>query len=135
MLAAKPVPFNPDRVKFDEFGAAMIAAAGPLANLALAFVGALVFHSLNGVGAFAGFLDVFVTLNVALFVFNLIPIPPLERLAGALRFCTGAAPGSDARHRAIRAVHHLRAGIAGRRRQFFGEYRPGDSEHSTVIAV
>src|SRR5476649_1051123 len=29
LLAAKPVPFNPDRVKYDEFGAAMIAAAGP----------------------------------------------------------------------------------------------------------
>src|SRR5947209_5788608 len=27
ILAAKPVPFNPDRVKYDEFGAAMIAAA------------------------------------------------------------------------------------------------------------
>ena len=29
VLAARPVPFNPDRVKFDEFGAALIAAAGP----------------------------------------------------------------------------------------------------------
>src|SRR5687768_8815619 len=34
VLAARPVPFNPDRVKWDEFGAALIAAAGPLSNLA-----------------------------------------------------------------------------------------------------
>jgi len=33
ILAAKPVPFNPERVKYEEFGAAMIAAAGPLTNL------------------------------------------------------------------------------------------------------
>src|SRR5665213_494774 len=33
ILAAKPVPFNPDRVKYGEFGAALAAAAGPLANL------------------------------------------------------------------------------------------------------
>lgn len=33
LLAAKPVPFNPARVKYEEFGAAMIAAAGPLTNL------------------------------------------------------------------------------------------------------
>src|SRR5579884_3130909 len=42
LLAAKPVPFNPDRVKYDEFGAAMIAAAGPLSNLVMAVIVALV---------------------------------------------------------------------------------------------
>src|SRR4051794_12025742 len=36
ILAAKPVPFNPARVKWDEFGAALIGVAGPLTNLALA---------------------------------------------------------------------------------------------------
>src|SRR5690348_13431634 len=40
ILAARPVPFNPDRVKWDEFGAALIAAAGPLSNLLLAVLGA-----------------------------------------------------------------------------------------------
>ncbi|HXR50325.1 MAG TPA: site-2 protease family protein, partial [Verrucomicrobiae bacterium] len=38
VLAAKPVPFNPERVKYDEFGAALLAAAGPFANLALAVI-------------------------------------------------------------------------------------------------
>jgi len=42
ILAAKPVPFNPDRVKYDEFGAAMIAAAGPISNLLLAIIGAII---------------------------------------------------------------------------------------------
>lgn len=77
-LAAKPVPFNPDRVRFDEFGAAMIAAAGPLVNLVMAFAGvlALKYLSLGALGA--DFMLVFVTINIAIFVFNLIPIPPLD---------------------------------------------------------
>src|SRR3989344_3041267 len=42
LLAAKPVPFNPNRVRFDEFGAALVGIAGPLTNLALAAVGAVI---------------------------------------------------------------------------------------------
>jgi Zn-dependent protease len=77
ILAAKPVPFNPDRVKYDEFGSAIIAAAGPLTNLVLAVIGALLLH-LGANGAVFDFLSTFVILNVALFVFNMIPIPPLD---------------------------------------------------------
>ena len=78
ILAAKPVPFNPQRVKYNEFGAAMIAFAGPLSNLVLAIIGSLVLHT-AGLHGFAGdVLKLFVRLNVALFVFNLIPIPPLD---------------------------------------------------------
>src|ERR1700722_11945991 len=76
-LAAKPVPFNPARLKFDEFGAAIVAAAGPVSNLVLAFVAALLVRITSG-GFLYGFLSIFVVLNVALFVFNLIPIPPLD---------------------------------------------------------
>jgi Zn-dependent protease len=76
ILAAKPVPFNPDQVKYDEFGAAMIAAAGPFSNLLLAIVGGLFAHIASG-SAFNA-LTIFVVLNVGLFVFNLIPIPPLD---------------------------------------------------------
>ena len=78
ILAARPVPFNPARVKYDEYGAAMLAAAGPLANLALAFIGALLARLFLPDSFIAHALDVFITLNVALFVFNLIPIPPLD---------------------------------------------------------
>lgn len=78
ILAAKPVPFNPARVKFDDYGSAMISAAGPLSNLALAFIGALLAHLVAAGSVLESFLSVFVVLNVAVFVFNLIPIPPLD---------------------------------------------------------
>lgn len=78
ILAAKPVPFDPARVRFDEFGSAMIAFAGPLTNFILAVIGAALLHFF----AFSSFmfeaLVIFAQLNVALFVFNLIPIPPLD---------------------------------------------------------
>jgi Zn-dependent protease len=78
ILAAKPVPFDPQRVRYGEFGAAMLAAAGPLSNLVLAFLGALVVNMLSPFSFMAQALEVFVQLNVALFVFNLVPIPPLD---------------------------------------------------------
>lgn len=80
ILAAKPVPFNPDRVKFDEFGAALIAAAGPFSNLVLAIIGAAILHltGVNGSTLLGTFVTTFIWLNIALFVFNLVPIPPLD---------------------------------------------------------
>jgi Zn-dependent protease len=78
ILAAKPVPFDPRRVKYGEYGSAMLAAAGPLSNLALAFLAAITLHFFT----FGSFLSqafvIFAQLNVALFVFNLVPIPPLD---------------------------------------------------------
>lgn len=80
ILAAKPVPFNPDRVRFEEFGAAMIAFAGPLLNLVLAAIGAVIVTIFQGsLGAdLLQMLVIFISINVALFVFNMIPIPPLD---------------------------------------------------------
>lgn len=78
ILAAKPVPFNPSRLKFDEFGSALVSAAGPFSNLVLAFVGAIIAQLVTGGTTLSEFLNVFVVLNVAVFVFNLIPIPPLD---------------------------------------------------------
>ena len=77
---AKPVPFNPARVKYDEWGAALVAVAGPLTNFVIAFVffAAL---ALSGVepGSLAGqFLSLTVFVNLGFFVFNMIPIPPLD---------------------------------------------------------
>jgi Zn-dependent protease len=77
ILAAKPVPFNPERVKFGEYGAALIAAAGPVSNLVLAVIGALIYQHTH-TGFPVTLLYEFTTLNVALFVFNIIPIPPLD---------------------------------------------------------
>lgn len=77
VLAAKPVPFNPSRLKYDEFGSALVAAAGPLSNLGLAIIGALLLHLASG-SVLVDFLQTFTVLNVAVFVFNLVPIPPLD---------------------------------------------------------
>lgn len=80
LLAAKPVPFNPNRVRFEEFGAALVGVAGPLTNLLLAVASAGLLNlfggSLGKLGVDA--LMVFAIINVALFVFNMIPIPPLD---------------------------------------------------------
>lgn len=79
-LAAKPVPFNPNRVKFEEFGAALVGFVGPLTNFLLACVGAGILNlfggSMSGLGL--QIVEVFTIVNVALFVFNMIPIPPLD---------------------------------------------------------
>ena len=78
--AAKPVPFNPYRVKYEEFGAALVAIAGPLTNLALATAGAFLFRAIGGMlpetGVFV--LLTFVMVNLGFFVFNMIPFPPLD---------------------------------------------------------
>lgn len=80
ILAAKPVPFNPDRVRFEEFGAALIGLAGPITNLVLAIVGAVVIKIVMpepGTLPFQGLLT-FIQINIGLFVFNMLPLPPLD---------------------------------------------------------
>ena len=78
ILAAKPVPFNPGRVKYDEFGAALIALAGPLSNLGLAVITSLGMGLFTPTGFTEDLLNLFVRLNIGLFVFNMIPLPPLD---------------------------------------------------------
>ena len=78
ILAARPVPFNPYRVRYGEWGAALIALAGPLSNFLMAIVAAGVFRLADPGSLFGAVLYIFVTLNVALGVFNLMPIPPLD---------------------------------------------------------
>ncbi len=77
---AKPVPFNPNRVRYDEWGAALVAIAGPLTNLVIAFVMfgiyALIGAPQEGFWALA--LMTTVSVNLGFFVFNIIPIPPLD---------------------------------------------------------
>lgn len=80
ILAAKPVPFNPARLKYDEFGAALVGIAGPLTNLALAAAAAIIFH-VFGAGLSSSFnnaIFIFTAVNVGFFVFNMIPFPPLD---------------------------------------------------------
>lgn len=80
ILAAKPVPFNPSRLKYDEFGAALVGIAGPLTNFALAAVtaGVLRLWGADMAAGLANALVIFVLINIGLFVFNMIPFPPLD---------------------------------------------------------
>jgi Zn-dependent protease len=76
----KPVEFRPQALSSKRFGAAMVALAGPVMNLVLAFVAALVAIQLADTlpDFLARFLSGFFTINVLLAVFNLIPLPPLD---------------------------------------------------------
>lgn len=79
-FAAKPVPFNPYQVKWGEYGAALVGLAGPLTNFALA-VAAAVGVRLSGIAIGTdtySILSLFVSVNLAFFVFNMIPFPPLD---------------------------------------------------------
>lgn len=86
---AKPVPVNPYYFKNRRFGMALTAFAGPASNLLLALIALLIYKFFvyipMPVGimgevlfGFAQFVVIFVSLNVGLAIFNLIPIPPLD---------------------------------------------------------
>lgn len=89
---AKPVPFNPTRVKYAEWGAALVALAGPLTNVIIAFVAfvILAFTSQDAARDLTQFviasdapvltkvLVQFVMVNLGFFAFNILPIPPLD---------------------------------------------------------
>lgn len=77
---AKPVPFNPRNVRFGEWGAALIAIAGPLTNFIIAFLsyGAWVLFGSANSGIGNEIMVTLVMVNLGFFIFNLIPIPPLD---------------------------------------------------------
>lgn len=94
---AKPVPVNFARLKYEEFGMALVGVAGPLTNLLLGIISILLlriidppflqsmvhFLSLNGsllrpTSPINGFLEFSILMNFGLFVFNMIPFPPLD---------------------------------------------------------
>jgi len=76
---AKPVPFNPYRLRDQKWGPAKVAIAGPLGNFILALMFALVLRFFPGLDVtLASFLGLIVYINIMLMVFNLLPIPPLD---------------------------------------------------------
>jgi Zn-dependent protease len=90
---AKPVPFNPYNLKNRRTGELLIAIAGPISNLLLALVfgtiirlalahpEASIFTSATTSAFALGFIQLsayVVIINLALAVFNLIPLPPLD---------------------------------------------------------
>lgn len=76
---AKPVPIDNRRLRGGVWGMALVALAGPLTNLMLAFVG---FLGLMWLGIEAGLLALvfkkMLFINLGLFAFNILPLPPLD---------------------------------------------------------
>ena len=88
---AKPTPVNPANLRNRRNGEVVVALAGPVSNLGMAAVGALVVRLLVGLevaipDALGTILILFVFYNVALTVFNLIPVPPLDGSTLLFRF-------------------------------------------------
>lgn len=87
---AKPVPINPRNFRHLSRSIVLVSLAGPLSNITLAAVFAIVrkVFMVAGAGLLASFpgvykplfvmVEVSIILNVALAVFNLVPIPPLD---------------------------------------------------------
>jgi len=90
----KPVPVNEYNFKHPVQGMALTAAAGPASNLVMALISSIIYRILFYTGVFGSigtigdenlllsftqsFLLTFIWVNVALMVFNLIPLPPLD---------------------------------------------------------
>lgn len=82
---ARPVPVNRFYFKNRRLAGISVSIAGPVSNLILAVIAFAVWYGLLGSGLAASvpeflpeFLDTFIWLNLVLFVFNLLPLPPLD---------------------------------------------------------
>lgn len=79
---AKPVPINPNNYVNRRKGRILVSLAGPFTNLALAFVFSAIFYfAYDAIVANEIVYNIyqpFVTINIMLFAFNMIPIPPLD---------------------------------------------------------
>ncbi|MCA9367840.1 site-2 protease family protein [Candidatus Kaiserbacteria bacterium] len=80
--AAKPVPYNPyNFVRHRRWGEAIVAAAGPATNIAIATVFAILIRFGDVFALSDDFLKLsfqIILLNIFLAFFNLVPIPPLD---------------------------------------------------------
>lgn len=102
---ARPVPYNPSRLRHPRRDEVLVALAGPASNLAQAVVGAallgLLDRSVAWIAATSAGLEVaywayaillaYVRVNLVLCFFNLIPLPPLDGSKVVLFFLTGRA--------------------------------------------
>lgn len=84
---ARPVPVNRFFFKKPRLAGVLVSIAGPLSNFLLAAIAFVVWYGLSRAGLTSGagapvyireFLDLFIQLNIVLFIFNLLPFPPLD---------------------------------------------------------
>jgi Zn-dependent protease len=80
---AKPVPVRVGRLRNPRRDDILVSAAGPAANLFLAFLAGMLLHLASGLPGDIGLwltenLQNAIYLNVFLMVFNLLPFPPLD---------------------------------------------------------
>jgi len=82
---AKPVPYNPDNLTDKKWGTVAVASAGVLANLLIAITFGIIMRFIPSFNLNATISEdlyfittIIVVTNLALAVFNLIPIPPLD---------------------------------------------------------
>lgn len=88
---AKPTPVNPANMRHGRQGHALVAFAGPASNVVIAALVAVPMRLILGNGDIVRFIvdepigrlfwqvgEMLLVLNIVLFVFNLIPIPPLD---------------------------------------------------------
>jgi len=82
---AKPVPVNPFNLNNPRKDIIKVAAAGPISNLILSFLGLLIIYILALVlpSVLANvnvrtFLEIFIQINIFLAIFNLLPVYPLD---------------------------------------------------------
>jgi Zn-dependent protease len=78
---AKPVPYNPNNLRNRKWGTIAVAAAGVFANFIIAIIFGIIIRLTFGMGLQTGFYTItseIVVVNLALAIFNLVPIPPLD---------------------------------------------------------
>jgi Zn-dependent protease len=82
---AKPVPVNRNYFKNPRLASVLTSVAGPFSNLLLAFISLIIWYSLRYIQIEPSTYNIFhhlfvmiIQLNVVLFIFNLLPFPPLE---------------------------------------------------------
>ena len=75
---SKPVPINEYNFEKRERDTALVSLAGPLSNVLLLLLTALINYLVKPTGLFVTFVMTFAMINTVLAVFNLLPIPPLD---------------------------------------------------------
>jgi Zn-dependent protease len=75
----RPVQVNPANFRTNpSVGMGIVAAAGPLSNILLALLGAILFRLVPHEGLIFTFILLWIIVNISLAFFNLLPIFPLD---------------------------------------------------------